>query len=175
MKVFSVFGISDTGKTTTAECIISELVRRGYRVGSVKDIHFSGFAMDREGTDTWRHGRAGAELVTARGLYETDVLFPKRLPIDKLLEIYDQDYVVLEGSNNFLGPAIISAGKTEEIETRMRDTVFAIVGQISNTINEYKGLPVLDARKDIEKLLELIEKNVPEWKGQTEWIEKEEA
>jgi molybdopterin-guanine dinucleotide biosynthesis protein B len=49
-----------------AEAIIAELRRRNYRVGSVKDIHFEGFALDQEGTNTHRHKMAGAELVTAR-------------------------------------------------------------------------------------------------------------
>lgn len=174
MKVFSIFGVSDSGKTTSVEAIISELRRRNYSVGSVKDIHFQQFAMDQEGTDTWRHKEAGAQLVTARGLYETDVLFPFRLTLKKLLGLYDQDFVVLEGANNFLGPGIISAHNEEEIDHRMRDTIFALVGTVAEKINEYQGLPVIDARKDVERLVDLIEKNVPEWTGQPEWHEEED-
>ncbi|GAB1476101.1 hypothetical protein MASR2M70_09330 [Bacillota bacterium] len=171
MKVFSIFGISDSGKTTTAEAVIAELCSRGYSVGSIKDIHFQEFAMDSEGTDTWRHKAAGAKLVTARGLHETDVLFPSRLSLDKLLSLYEQDFVVLEGANNFLGPAIISARTEEEIEERMRDTVFAIAGVVSALKNEYRGLPVYDARKDVSKLVDLIVKTVPDWSNQKEWLE----
>ena len=40
MKVFSVIGISKSGKTTTIENIIKELRKRNYSVGSVKEIHF---------------------------------------------------------------------------------------------------------------------------------------
>ena len=39
MKVFSVIGLSKSGKTTTIENIIKELRRRNYTVGSVKEIH----------------------------------------------------------------------------------------------------------------------------------------
>lgn len=170
MKVFSVFGVSDSGKTTTVEAIIAELIRRGFTVGSIKDIHFQGFSMDREGTDTWRHKEAGAQLVTARGLYETDILFKGRLSLKRLLEIYDQDFVVLEGANNFSGPGIISAHSEDEIDLRMRHNIFALVGKISKELSEYKGLPVLDGRKDIVKLVDLIEESVPEWTGQKEWI-----
>ena len=75
MKVISICGISDSGKTTTAEHIIKELRRRGYSVGSVKEIHYDQFKMDTEGSNTDRHRRAGSQLVTARGKYETDILF----------------------------------------------------------------------------------------------------
>ena len=170
MKVFSVFGISNSGKTTTVEAIIEELCRRGYSVGSIKDIHFQDFAIDEAGTDTWRHRHAGSQLVTARGLYETDVLFPFRLSLEKLLRLYDQDYVVLEGANNFLGPAIISAHTEEEIDLRLRDTVFAVAGRISVKLAEYKGLPVYDARKHVSDLVNLIEEKVPEWTGRKDWF-----
>ncbi|MDD4583944.1 MAG: molybdopterin-guanine dinucleotide biosynthesis protein MobB [Eubacteriales bacterium] len=163
MKVFSVFGCSDSGKTSSVERIIAELCRRKYSVGSIKDIHFRDFAIDREGTDTQRHKLAGSQLVTARGLYETDVLFQSRLSLREVLRFYDQDFVVLEGENNFEGPGIISAYTEHEIEERMRETVFAVVGRISDRISEYKGLPVINALKDVAKLVDLIEEKVPEW------------
>ncbi|NLO22189.1 MAG: molybdopterin-guanine dinucleotide biosynthesis protein B [Syntrophomonadaceae bacterium] len=172
MKVFSIIGISKSGKTTTAEAIISELCRRGYTVGSVKDIHFTGFALDQEGTNTHRHKQAGAQPVTARGLYETDVMFPQRLSLSAILAFYHQDFVVLEGALDFRGPGIIAACTEGEIEDRKRDNIFAIAGQISNRLTEYLGLPVIDARSQAGKLVDLIEK-LPAWTGKEEWIDKE--
>lgn len=174
MKVFSIIGISKSGKTTTAEAVIAELRRRNYTVGSVKDIHFEGFAMDQEGTNTHRHKMAGAELVTARGLYETDVMFQSRMPLVEILKFYDQDFVVLEGAHDFKGPGIISAHTEQEIDERRRDTVFAIVGQISNRLTEYKGLPVINAMTDASKLVDLIEMAVPHWTGQPRWLRQED-
>ena len=99
MKVFSVCGITKSGKTTTIEHIIRALSARGYKVGSVKEIHFEAFAIDADPTkNTARHRRAGSELVTARGANETDVLFPGRLDMRTILSFYHGfDYVVLEG------------------------------------------------------------------------------
>ena len=74
MKVVSIFGFTKSGKTTTVEHVVAELRRRGYSVGSVKDIHFEDFTIETEGTNTYRHKKAGSQLVTARGLYETDIL-----------------------------------------------------------------------------------------------------
>lgn len=55
----SFVGWSGSGKTTFLEKLIPELVRRGYRVATVKHLAH-GFVMDHEGKDTWRHRRAGA-------------------------------------------------------------------------------------------------------------------
>ncbi|MDP2972779.1 MAG: molybdopterin-guanine dinucleotide biosynthesis protein B, partial [Deltaproteobacteria bacterium] len=60
--IISIVGKSDSGKTTFIEKLLPELVRRGYRVATVKhDVH--GFEVDREGKDSWRHKQAGAHTV----------------------------------------------------------------------------------------------------------------
>jgi len=60
--IVSVVGKSNVGKTTFLEKLISELVRRGYRVGAVKhDVH--GFELDRPGKDSWRLAQAGSAVV----------------------------------------------------------------------------------------------------------------
>lgn len=164
MKIFSVFGFSKSGKTTTIENLIQELVRRGYSVGSVKDIHFERFAIDTEGTNTDRHKKAGAELVSARGLYETDILFQSRLQVPELLKFYTQDFVIFEGTSDFSMPRILCSTSMEDIERRMNDDVFAISGVISNEISSYKDLPAINSLTDIIMLTDLAEKNAIEWK-----------
>lgn len=164
MKIFSVFGFSKSGKTTTIENLIKELVRRGYSVGSVKDIHFEKFAIDTEGTNTDRHKKAGAELVSARGLYETDILFQNRLPVPELLKFYTQDFVIFEGTSDFSMPRILCSTSMEDIERRMNGDVFAISGVISNEISSYKDLPAINSLTDIIILTDLAEKNAIEWK-----------
>ncbi len=160
MKVFSVFGITLSGKTTTIENIIRELTKRRYSVGSVKEIHFEEFAIDQEGSNTDRHWRAGSQLVTARGYNETDILYKKMLTIEEILRFYSHDYVVLEGVTNSNVPKIIAAHTIEEIEERLDDSVFAISGQIAKELTEYKGLPVINSMDNIEALVNLIEEKV---------------
>lgn len=169
MQVFSIVGVSKSGKTTTAEALIKELRRRNYSVGSVKDIHFAGFAIDREGTNTYRHKMAGAELVTARGLHETDILYQSRLSLPEILRFYDQDFVILEGAYDFKGPGIIAACTIEEIDERRWDHVIAVTGQIASHLSEYKGLPVINILIDPARLADLVE-NIPPWNGQADWI-----
>lgn len=57
----SIVGFSGSGKTTLMERLISELSRRGLRIGSIKhDAH--GFEIDHPGKDSYRHKQAGAAV-----------------------------------------------------------------------------------------------------------------
>lgn len=161
MKVLSIFGISKSGKTTTIESVIRELCRRGYTIGSVKEIHYEQFAIDTEGSNTDRHRKAGSTLVTALGLSETDVLYQNALPVREILKLYNHDFVVLEGVRDFPCPKIITAHSTQEIDERIDDTIFALSGVISNCTNdEYRGLPVISGISEIDRLVDLIEEKV---------------
>lgn len=160
MKIFSVIGITMSGKTTTIENIIKELVRRNYSVGSIKEIHFQDFKIDVEGTNTDRHKKAGSSLVTARGAFETDIMHQKKLSINEILKEYSQDYVILEGVRDTCAPKIVTAHDIKGIEDRIDETTFAISGNISNEITEYKGIPVINSITDVEKLVDLIEEKV---------------
>ena len=52
---------SGVGKTTLIEKLVRRLKEKGLRVAVVKhDGH--AFSMDREGKDTWRYTRAGADV-----------------------------------------------------------------------------------------------------------------
>ena len=159
MKVFSVFGLSKSGKTTTIELLISELIRRGYTVGSVKDIHFEQFAIDTPGTNTHRHKQAGANPVTARGLYETDIMFDKSLRISEILKFYNQDFVILEGVREAGIPAIMAAHTVSELDEQITPFVFAVSGRIAAQVNNYK-VPAIDATADITALADLVERKV---------------
>ena len=162
MKVIMIKGITKTGKTTTAEAVIKELIRRGYSVGSVKDIHFEAFTMETEGTNTDRHKKAGAHPVTARGIKETNVMFDHTLDIERILDFYDQDYVVLEGDSGANCPNIITARTLEELDYQHNELTIAVSGVISAGLEEYHGLPIINGMTDVEKLVDLIEEKTPE-------------
>ena len=51
MKVIAINGITKTGKTTACEVIIDGLRKRGYSVGSVKEIHFEKFKIDPDNSN----------------------------------------------------------------------------------------------------------------------------
>ena len=100
-RIISVIGRKNAGKTTLAVALTGELVRRGYRVMTIKHGHHPADA-DRRGSDTWRHfheGRAERVLIASPDLR---VLF-ERSPDDYdpvgLARQYMQgaDLVVAEG------------------------------------------------------------------------------
>ena len=56
----AIVGRHNSGKTTLVVGLISELVGRGYDIGSVKHHHKMGFDIDIPGKDSYRHHEAGA-------------------------------------------------------------------------------------------------------------------
>lgn len=164
MKALTVIGTTKTGKTTTIENIIKELKRRKYSVGSVKEIHNEKFAIDSEGTNTYRHRAAGAEVVTARGHYETDIMYQQKLSIEEILGFYNQDYVIMEGVEDYNVPVILCAEKTEDLEKHEKkdyfERVFAVSGVISNTAGVFKDLPIINPKTSSIELVDLINEKV---------------
>lgn len=60
-RMVCVVGYSGQGKTTLTVKLVSELKKRGFRVGTIKhDIH--GFEPDHPGKDSYRHKKAGASV-----------------------------------------------------------------------------------------------------------------
>jgi len=65
VRILTVIGRKNAGKTTLTVALARELVRRGLRVMTIKHGHHPAL-VDREGTDTWRHfneGRAERTLI----------------------------------------------------------------------------------------------------------------
>lgn len=163
MKVFSVCGYSKSGKTTTIENIIKELSARGYKVGSIKEIHAEGFKMDPDPvSNTNRHRAAGSLLVCARGNNETDIMFPEKLPVSKILSFYEgvYDWVVMEGVDDIPVPTIVTAHNEEDLLANWSDMAFCVSGRVTSVITKYQGKPALDATVNIEGLVDLIERKV---------------
>ena len=165
MKIIVIKGYSKTGKTTVCTSVISELARRGYSMGSVKDIHFEGFTLDNENEDTGKHRKAGASTVTALGIYETDIMYGKRLDIKEILSHYDEDFVVCEGGVDLDCPNIVTGKDTKQLDDRRDENTIGFSGLIAEELPEYDGLPVINALTDIGALVDLIEKNAMEYGG----------
>lgn len=61
-RVFGITGWKNNGKTTLVVRLVEELTQRGYCLATVKHAHHD-FDIDREGTDSWRHRKAGAHEI----------------------------------------------------------------------------------------------------------------
>ena len=99
--IVTIVGKSGSGKTTLIEKLLAEFRRRGYRIGTVKH-HLHDFEVDKEGKDSWRHARAGADtvvvasphkLAVVKDMHQTDI------PLETLAEryIHDVDLILAEG------------------------------------------------------------------------------
>jgi molybdopterin-guanine dinucleotide biosynthesis protein B len=98
--IVSIVSKKNSGKTTLLEKLIPELTGRGYRLGTIKhDVH--GFDVDREGKDSWRHKRAGAQAVVISAPKKIALIkdVAEELEIDQIVEKYfaDMDLVLTEG------------------------------------------------------------------------------
>jgi len=114
MKILAVVGTKNTGKTTLVTMIVKEMVKRGYRVGTIKHTHH---AFDLEGKDTWKHREAGAELVVGSG-ETTFFMVNEQLSLEKILKLIgntqELDYVVIEGFKFSNYPKISTIAKKDD-------------------------------------------------------------
>mgnify|MGYP000926860726 FL=1 len=163
MRVFAVSGVHHSGKTTTIEHLIMELVSRGYSVGTVKSVHREKFSIDRAGTNTDRHRTAGATAVAAVSDAETAIMWSGRLDYDEILRFYSTDWVIIEGAHREPYPRIVAAGTEHHIEQRFDGSTFLICGSVAQRLDSWRGVPVMDATTRAKEVVDLLERSVPEY------------
>lgn len=160
MKIFTIIGYTNSGKTSTLIEIIKELGNRGYNVNSAKHVHLANFSIDTEGKDSWKHREAGASIIAVRGDSETAIIYKKLLNVMELLPHFSGDFLALEGfSDEKLVPKILCSINLADLEERFDETVFAISGIISAEIKEFKGIKAINGLTNLKELVDLIEKN----------------
>ena len=130
--IVSIVGKSDSGKTTLIEKLIPELIRRGYRIATVKhDVH--GFEVDREGKDSWRHKQSGAHTVVISSSKKVALIrdVEKDLTLEEIREklIQDVDLILSEGYKKDVQPKIeiFRKEKHKELLCTKKDNLIAIV------------------------------------------------
>ena len=62
MKIISIVGIDNSGKTSTIVALIEAIRRRGKKAGVCKTMCSPTFTLDHSSSDTLRYRRAGSEL-----------------------------------------------------------------------------------------------------------------
>ena len=155
--IVSIVGRSNSGKTTLIEKLILELIRRGYRVATIKhNIH--GFEIDHEGKDSWRHKMAGAQVTVIASPHRVAVVedVSRDYTLAELRDHYirDVDIVLSEGYKKNPHPKIEvfrSELKHDPLCTK-EDNLVAIV---SDQPVE-RGVPCLDIN-NIQGIADLIE------------------
>jgi molybdopterin-guanine dinucleotide biosynthesis protein B len=154
--IVSIVGTSDSGKTTLIEKLVPELVRRGYKVATIKhDVH--GFEVDREGKDSWRHKQAGAHTVVISSPQKLalirDVDHDAELVELRDKYIQDVDIILSEGFKKNSQPKIevFRKERRRELLCAREDNLLAIASNQPFNI----GVPCFDL-EDARGIVDLI-------------------
>ncbi|MBI4178755.1 molybdopterin-guanine dinucleotide biosynthesis protein B [bacterium] len=117
MRIFSVVGRKNSGKTTLIERMIPFFKAKGLRVAVVKhDAH--DFSIDHEGKDTWRVRKAGAdEVIIASGSQMAHMRsLPAPMEVGELLShLASVDVVILEGYKRLNFPKLVVLRDASEL------------------------------------------------------------
>jgi molybdopterin-guanine dinucleotide biosynthesis protein MobB len=139
-----VVGTSGSGKTTTIEYLTAHLTELGFHVGVVKHIHEGGLTLDTQGKDTWRHARAGADVVVGVGSRE-QIAFKKTSNENRLdtvltsLRTEPLDVLFLEGfsaDSTKHSYKIVTARNAVDLKRTLSKTappILAITGHAART------------------------------------------
>ncbi len=154
-KVIGIVGWKDVGKTFFATKIINLLVKRGYKVGTIKHAHHD-FDIDKPGTDSFKHRESGASEVIISSskrwskIIENNNKNEKKLN-ELLREFIDVDVVIVEGFKKENHPKIeIISQNTKIVNNEIKNVVaFVTDEKIKSNIPLFK-------RNDIESLTEFI-------------------
>ncbi|MFO7896977.1 MAG: molybdopterin-guanine dinucleotide biosynthesis protein B [Candidatus Cloacimonadales bacterium] len=157
MKVLSVAGYHHSGKTTLVVNIIRELKKRGYKVQSIKDIHYEDFSMETPASNSWKHWEASDDTVIARGLHETYKIWHRQLKLPEMLVEMSADYLIVEGMTSAALPRIICAKDENQLQELVNPTVMAVSGIYADQHEEYQNLPVYKSTSQISQIVDLIE------------------
>ncbi|WP_457550258.1 molybdopterin-guanine dinucleotide biosynthesis protein B [Archaeoglobus sp.] len=124
MNVLCVVGKSNSGKTTLIGNIVPILRERGLKVLVIK--HAKEFEMDREGKDSWRIFRSGADVVVAS---KEKTAFIGRISddLDTLIETFKDRYnlILTEGFSRTNYPKIVVLKEGDDLK-RYKNVVAVI-------------------------------------------------
>lgn len=161
-RFLAVVGGKHSGKTTTIECLIVELKKRGYRVGTVKEmVRIS--SLDMPGKETDRYAAAGAETIVAVPREETVVFIKRRLTLAEIAPYLTHlDFVLLEGFEcEKMIPRVIAAKTVEEVQDYSDGIVVAVSGLLAESAdgNLKQEKPLLSCRRQGRELANLVIEN----------------
>ncbi|HHD2752236.1 TPA: molybdopterin-guanine dinucleotide biosynthesis protein B [Clostridium perfringens] len=150
-----VAGCSNTGKTVLIEGLIKELKKRGKSVATIKhDVH--GFDIDKEGKDTWRHRKAGAEAVIISSKKRMALIreVEEEIPLEELIDqVKDFDFIIIEGykKSPYKKLEVFREGVSKEIITP-KEKLIGIASDAPLSLEEVKVVNL----NDYEEIADLV-------------------
>jgi len=158
-KVIGISGLKSAGKTFYVSLIIKLLVKKGYKVGSIKHAHHD-FDIDKPGTDSFKHRDAGSSQViissSRRWAKITENNEENEKSLDELIqEFHNVDIIVVEGFKKERHPKIVIFSKN--IKNKY-NTINNVIAFVSDDLID-TDTPVFQ-KNDIENLVEFIIKKI---------------
>ena len=160
--LIAISGVKNSGKTTLIEKLIPRLSDKGLKVATVKhDGH--DFDADVEGTDTFKHRRAGAYGTAIFSKNKFMVIKEQKNTQEEELISYfsDCDVILLEGFkfSDYPKIEIVRKGNSSESVCK-KETLLGIVSDVEELKEEYREnknneLKVIDIN-DIDLISELL-------------------
>jgi len=149
MRIVSIVGLKNTGKTSLTSKIIKELTNRGFKVASIKHSHHK-MEMDHEGTDTYKQMEAGSDFVVGIG-DKTFFNINRTIPLERLLFLIkmvdNPDFLVIEGFKNYTYAKIATCPEVEDDYTIATVDSFTITDdEVLNLVDliEEKSYDIID-------------------------------
>ena len=146
MKIYGVTGWKNSGKTDLMERLVSEFVKRGFSVSTIKHAHHS-FDVDRSGKDSHRHRMAGAGEVLLASSNRFALMHELRDEEEPSLEVLlaklsPVDLVLIEGFKRDRHPKIetFRAVTGTDLIATNDPTIHAVASDVAMTLDR----PVFD-------------------------------
>ncbi len=160
-RVFGITGWKNSGKTTLTEKLVSELVRRGWKVSTVKHAHHD-FDIDKPGADSFRHRQAGAMEVAIVSGVRWALMHELRGEDEPTLEavlsrLAPCDIVLVEGYKREAHRKIETRRREAKDQTPLSASDPAIVAVAADFTTAGESLPVFDL-DDTKSIADFIER-----------------
>jgi molybdopterin-guanine dinucleotide biosynthesis protein B len=152
--IIGIYGYQDAGKTKLVEQLVKALVKKGYRVSSIKHTPHDK-TVDSEGKDTWRHWKAGSDPVVFSSETETTIIKHSKMSADDIARMilaeFRPDILIIEGFKEGSFPKVAIGQVTPRKGTVLTNPMLAelvkyVEGEVAvERIKEH--LPGLDCGK----------------------------
>ena len=157
-RAVAVVGFKAAGKTRVVEALVSELTRRGYRVGTLKHTA-DDQPLDKAGTDTWRHAEAGAVSSAILSDKRTAIFLKHAMSLQRTADALGEvDFIVMEGFKSLdTAPRIMVLRGPDEVAKLTTGLEIATV-EIYGNACKVAGVPTIPL-SDPVALADIVEKN----------------
>lgn len=147
-RVIGITGWKNSGKTTLVERLVSHFSKMGLRIATVKHAHHA-FEIDHQGTDSFRHRKAGAREVaivsSRRWALMHELEGEKEPPLQEVLaRLSPCDLVIVEGYKREGHDKIEVRRKSVETTEPLAPTDPSIIAIASGVALAGENLPVFD-------------------------------